>query len=292
MSGFKLEYIQIIQKLKDSSSECYDSFVENIINEEENIKKIDNVIARNDSKYLINFIKSQTIFDSFYINNWNDFINKVKLNKMVRNSVNSSLMPTNRKLSLLQDVFKYCFQSSLTSSVLHFFTTCSDQYIMFLISNFIKQSNKSLIAISRKFHLNENEINLIKIFRKSKTINDEIYEKEYEKVMVPTFKNSNQQFNKWKLTMNPYFYKNSLIFSIAEVYDGMGYFIILSASLALEDKYKPYFFRIEGGSDYTEAERNKNFYETHKPPKHKMYNLASVLNFIENETYYNKIFTY
>ncbi len=292
MSGFKLEYIQLIQRLKDASTECYDSFVENIINEEENIKQIGSIITRNDSKHLINLIKSQTIFDSFYINNWNDFINKVKLNKMVRDNINSSLMPTNRKLFLLQEVFKHCFQSSLTSSVIHFFTTCSDQYIMFLISNFIKQSNKSVIAISRKFHLNDNENRLIKIFTKTKRIEDEVYDNEYEKMMVPTFKTSNQITNKWTITRNPYFYKDTMIFSIAEFYDGMGYFIILSASLAVEDRYKPYFFRLEGGSDYTEAERNKNFYETHKPPKHKMYNLESVLNFIEHQTFRTKIFTY
>jgi hypothetical protein len=292
MSGIKLEYIQLIQKLKDSSTECYDSFVENIINEEENINKIESVVTRNDSKHLINLIKSQTIFDSFYINNWNDFINKVKLNKMVRDNINSSLMPTNRKLFLLQEVFKHCFQTSLTSSVLHFFTTCNDQYVMFLISNFIKQSNKSIITIGRKFHLSENEMGLIKIFIKSKKIKDEIYEKEYQKLMIPSFKTSTQNTNRWKITRNPYFYKNTLILPIAELYDGMGFYIMLVASLAAEDKYKPYFFILEGGSDYTEAERNKNFYENNKPPKHKMYNLKSIIDFIEQATFRPQIFTY
>lgn len=290
MSNLKFEHIQIIQQLKDSSLESYEYFVDKLIDEQENIKEISEILTRTDSKHLINMIKSHTIFEPFYTNSWCDFINKVKLNKMVRENINSSLMPSNRKLNLLIETFNYCFKIPLTSSVLHFFTIVSDQYIMFLISQLIKQSNKSIYAIGRKLNFNENETQLINILNKnSKTIKDtETFDSEYQKISFPSFKNAKG----WKLTVNPYYYKDSKVFSIAEIYDGMGYYIILSASLSLEDKYKPYFFRLDGGSDYTEVERNKKFYETHKPPQHKMYNLASVLNFIENDIYKNKIFTY
>ncbi len=290
MSNHNFEYIQIIQQIKDSSMESYDSFVEKIINEQENIKKFSDNLTRYDSQQLINLIKSQTIFASFYINSWNDFVNKVKLNKMVRNTINSSLMPSNRKLNLLIETFNYCFKTSLTSSVLHFFTTSTDHYIMFLVSQFIKQSKKSLYSISRKLHFHENETRIVNILNKNmKTLDDnQNFDIEYEKIIFPSFKNSEG----WHLTKNPYFYKDTNIISIAEMYDGMGYFITLSASLSPENKYNPYLFKLEGGSDYTEVERNKKFYETHKPPQHKMYNLKQVIDFIENNTYRNKIFTY
>ncbi len=290
MSNLKFEYIQIIQQLKNSSMESYESFVDKVIDEQKNIKEISEILTRTDSKHLIDMIKSQTIFASFYINSWCDFINKVKLNKMVRQSINSSLIPSNRKLHLLIETFHYCFKIQLTSSVLHFFTVVSDQYIMFLISQLIKQSNKSVYTISRKINFNENETKLINILnKKPKTIKEtETFDLEFEKIDFPSFKNAKG----WKVTVNPYYYKDSKLFSIVEIYDGMGYYIILSASLSIENKYKPYFFRLEGGSDYTEVERNKKFYQTHKPPHHKMYNLNQVIDFIENNTYHNKIFTY
>ena len=291
MSHLTLEYLQIIQQLKESSFLSHDSFVEKVINEQETINKLSEHITRNDSKYMINMIKSQTVFASFYINSWNDFVNKVKLNKIVRDSINSSVMPSNSKLSMLVDTFNYCFKTTIPSSVLHFVTTGTDNYIMFLISQFIKQSNKSLYPISRKLKFSEDETRIINILnKKNKTSikDNENFDSEYDKIVFSPFKTTEE----WKLTRNPYFYKDTQIISIADFYDGMGYYIILSASLAPQNKYKPYFFRIEGGSDYTEVERNKQFYETHQPPKHKLYNLKQVLEFIENNTFKYKIFTY
>jgi hypothetical protein len=290
MSTLTFEHLQIIQQLKDASLESYDSFIEKIINEQENIKHISNVLTRNDSKHMINMIKSQTIFASFYINSWNDFINKVNLNKMVRDSINSSVMPSNKKLDLLVDTFDYCFNISLPSSVLHFLSTSTDNYIIFLLSKFIKQSNKSLYSISRKLHFSNEETRIVNVLNKKlKTVTDnQNFNIEYDKIIFAPFKNAEG----WKLTQNTYFYKDTKIFSIAECYDGMGYYIILSASLHQVNKYKPYFFRLEGGSDYTEVDNNKCFYETNNPPNHKMFTLKQALDFIENNNYRNKIFTY
>jgi hypothetical protein len=287
MSNHQLEYIQIIQQLKEASCNSHESFVDRIIDNQENLKKIKNT---ENTKQIIKMLKSQTIFESFQINTWNDLINKVKLNQIVRMNVNSVILPSNRKMNLLIECFNYCFNTYLTSSALHFFTTCSDHYIMYCISQFIIQSKKSIYAISRKYKLNETEIQTIKsLISYMRTLtNNKDNDKEYNKIVFPSF----NKCNEWQLTDKLYFYKNTNIFSVAQSYDGMGYYIVLSVSLDPKNKYKPYFFRLEGGSSYIDCEKNKAFYESHKPPKSKLFNLKEILDMMENKTFGKHLFTY
>ena len=66
------------------------------------------------------------------------------------------------------------------------------------------------------------------------------------------------------------------------MYQDMGWYNVLSVSLIEENKDRPFFFRLDGGSSGIEQEQNSKFFKTIQPNNKIMFTLEEALDIMKN----------
>ena len=273
--------IYFIKKLNEYSSLGDLKFISFIEENSVNIKALDNISNHSsESKYLINDIKKKTIFDYFYIDNWHELVVNIQLNSYIRKQFKSNFIdiPSKKLMKLIIYSFKNIFETDMSEIILQFLSTTSNNYLLYCISKWLEQEKINPDFILH--YLNEEERLLLKSFY-NKENNIEMYLMNYNKVKFLLFlKNEN-----FMISNEPTYYKGSKIYSLASLYDGMGYYITLSVSLSEDNKSKPFFFRLDGGSNGYDRELNEKYFKHFIPPKNKMLGLSEIFQIIQNNTF-------
>ncbi len=162
-----VDIIKTIKGLKQSSNDHF-SFVSNIIINSEMIKKFDSSGSKSNPETHINIIKNPTVFDKFSIMTWTQLVNTVSDNIIIRDYFNFTDVPTNRMINIICNTFKLAFNYKfefLSTSLLQFISIANQDYLLFLISRWIKDTNKRHILDklnNLEFETEElNKINII-----------------------------------------------------------------------------------------------------------------------------------
>lgn len=270
--------LYFIKKLNEYSSSGYLNFISYVDENRLNIISLDESANNVDeNKYFINLIKKKTIFYSFHCNTWRELVEKVQLNFHIRNQLKTYNIPSNKMMKIISHCFKYIFENNISEMLLQFLSTTSNNYLLYCLSKWFQQTQKDSSVILQ--FLNQNEFTMFNSFCNKENI--ENYMLNYNEIEFPIFIKNESLI----LCNEPTYYKESKIYSLASIYHGMGYYVILSLSLSYGNIEKPFFFRLDGGSNGYERESNENFFKHFIPPKHKMLNLYEVLEIIENKTY-------
>ena len=268
----------LIKKLVEYGSSGYLNFISFVDENKFNIMCLDETDNNVDeNKYFINIIKRKTIFNSFHYNTWRELVEKVQLNFHIRNQLKTYDIPSNKMMKIISHCFKYIFENDISEMLLQFLSTTSNNYLLYCLSKWFQQTQKDSSVILQ--YLNQYEFTMFNSFCNKENI--ENYMNNYNKIKFPSFIKNESLI----LCNEPTYYKESKIYSLASIYHGMGYYIILSISLSYGNFEKPFFFRLDGGSNGYEREANENFFKHFVPPKDKMLNLYQVLEIIENKTY-------
>lgn len=275
--------IYFIKKLNEYASLDDLKFISFIDENSINIKALDdisNYSSENKYLYLIDDIKKKTIFDYFHNNTWTELVENVQLNFYIRKQFKNNFtnIPSKKLMKLIIYSFKNIFETNISEIILQFLSTTSNNYLLYCISKWLEQEKINPDFILS--YLDEDEAILLNSFY-NKENDIEIYLMNYNKVKFPLFlKNEN-----FMISNEPTYYKGSKIYSLASLYDGMGYYITLSVSLSKDNKSKPFFFRLDGGSNGYDREFNENYFKHFIPPKNKMLSLLEVFQIIQNNTF-------
>lgn len=278
-----IEIIKIVKGLKQASTDHF-TFVSNVIFNAETIKKFDGNNSNTNHETYIDIIKTPTLFNAFPIKKWNELINTVSDNILIRDTFNHNDLPTARMIDIISKAFKLIFnyKESLPTSLLQFISIANQDYLLFIISRWIVDSDKTNIL--GLLNLEQEEINkintIIHIITDINSSNDIHSELVKNNIQLISFKN----YSNW--IINPYsqFIEESNIYSLAISYHGMGWYIVLSISLLPKHKDKPYFLRLDGGSSEIDRESNLSFFKKNQPSKHLMFNFQEIIKIIENNT--------
>ncbi len=284
-----IEIIKIVKNLKQASLEHY-TFISYVIFNAEIIKKFDGNTKSNHETY-IDIIKAPTLFNIFPIKNWNELVNVVSDNILIRDTFNLTDIPTSRMIDIICKAFNLTFnyKEFLPTSLLQFISIANQDYLLFIFSRWIVDSNKTQIL--KNLNLEHEELNkidtIIKIITDVNYSNDIHSSLIKNNIQLISFKN----YPNW--IINPYsqFILESNIYSFAISYHGLGWYIVLSISLLPKNKDKPYFLRLDGGSSEIDRESNLEFFKYNQPPKDKMFNFQDIIKIIENNTIDRHLFT-
>ena len=241
----------------------YHIYISYIINNKEQIKDIDTPF---DNKIINN-----TILSLFNITSYDELVSTVIYNNLIRTSISVNYYPSYKILNNTIKTFENIFNVKLHTILLHLLSNTSDNYLLFCVSQWSKQKNINLDEFFEK-----NDIETIKILSNNESIN--LYLTYFNAISFPEF-NCNQ---KWSLCHFPYYYEKSKIFSLGFMYQDMGWYYVLSVSLLDENKEKPFFFRLDGGSSGNDQEANSKFFKTHQPDKKIMFTFEETLDIMEN----------
>ena len=270
--------ISLIKKLNECSSLGYIKYICYVDENRFDILSLDELENNIDeNKYFINVVKKKTIFHHFHCNTWRDLVNNVHLNFHIRKQLKTHNIPSNKMMKLIVHFFKYIFENDISETLLHVLSTTSNNYLLYCLSKWFQQTGKPntpLLAF-----LNYDQYVMFNSFCDKEKIENYIY--NYNQIEFPSFIKNESLI----LSNEPTYYKESKIYSLASTYHGMGYYITLSISVSYGNVEKPFFFRLDGGSNGYEREENEKFFKHFVPPKDKMLNLPQVLEIIENNTF-------
>ena len=254
-----------------------------------NIKAFDDMSNCNYSSetkylYLIDDIKKKTIFDYFHNNTWTELVENVQLNFYIRKQFKNNFtnIPSKKLIKLVMYSFKNIFETNISKIILQFLSTTSNNYLLYCISKWLEQEKINPDFILH--YLDEEEQSLLKSFY-NKENDIEMYLMNYNKVKFPLFLKNETKNENFMISNEPIYYKGSKIYSLASLYDGIGSYVILSVSLSEDNQLKPFFFRLDGGSNGYDRELNENYFKHFIPPKNKMLSLSEVFQIIQNNTF-------
>jgi hypothetical protein len=269
-----IEDIHILLKmLKHASVKEHLNFVSFIINNSEKIKFLDNFKIYD---YSLKSIINKTLLQAFEIKNWTSLVDTAIMNDTIYNIFlkKDETLPSHEVLIATCEVFSLVYNESLNNTILHFLSTTNDNYLLYCMTEWIKTTNNHMMDLA----ININQTNL-KIFNKFMQSNENLR-------IEQTFKYN----DRWNL-MIPVYYKETKTIAIGICYDGMGWYNTLSISFLPQNKNKPYFFTMNGGSSAIDYEFNDKFFRTKQPPYNKLFNINTVLEHINNNTFTDHLFS-
>ena len=288
-----IEIIKTVKALKKASNDHY-SFVSNIIINSEMIKKFDLPGTKSNPETYINIIKTPTVFDKFSLTTWNQLVNTISDNIVIRDYFNFTDIPTSRMMNIVCSTFKLAFNynsESFPISLLQIISISNQDYLLFIISRWITDKNKNTILDTLELDTNElNKINTIIniIDDNNRNNNNDIHtELKKQNIQLITFKNNSN----WIINTFSQFIEETNIYSFAISYHGMGWYIVLSISLLPKNKDKPYFFRLDGGSSEIDREQNHTFFKNNQPNKKLMFNFQEIIKIIDNNNVEQYLFS-
>ncbi len=247
----------------------YPGYISYILNNKEQIK---NINIPFDNKIINN-----TLLSLFNITSYDDLVSTVVYNNLIRTLIKVNYYPSYTILKNTIKIFENIFKIKLHPIILHFLSNTSDNYLLFCVSQWIKQKQIDLDEYFQK-----TDIGTIKILSNNDSIDNnesiELYLIYFNAIRFPDF-NCNQ---KWSLCHFPYYYEKSNIFSLGFMYQEMGWYYVLSVSLLEENKDTPFFFRLDGGSSGNDKEANSKFFKTIQPSNKIMFTLDEALDIMKN----------
>ena len=276
-------YISIISQLKESSFKSHIEFTDFIITNALIIKNMDTYLFKDYS--VINHINQNTLYSVFKINNWYELAENAILNNKISNLLytddKDKSYSSKRLMEIFIKIFEHSFRYKLPNIILQFLSNTSDNYLLFTISQWIQEYNINIDDIDIEFTTNEK----LMIFNLQN--NEDIdYIKYHNMIVFPKLLNTPN----WTISHFPQYYKESKMYSLGFCYDGMGWYNVLTVSLLPENNEKPFFFRLEGGSNGYDREINLNFFKKNQPPKDKMFNLDEIIKLITQNKFEQYIF--
>ncbi len=268
-----IEDIHILLKMvKHASMSNHLNFISFIIRNSEKIKFLDNFRIYD---YVLESILCKTLLQVFEIKNWTSLVETAIMNDKIYNIfTKDETIPSFEVLTVTCEVFNLVYHEKLNNLVIHFLSTTSDNYLLYCMTEWIKMTNNHKMELS----ININETNL-------KTFNQMMRETSHPVIEQP-FKHNNL----WNI-MVPVYYKETKTITIGICYDGMGWYNTLSISLLPQNKSKPYFFTMNGGSSMEDFEFNDKFFRNNQPPHNKMFDINMVLEHIANNTFMEHVFS-
>jgi hypothetical protein len=274
-------YISIISQLKESSMKSHIEYTDFIITNALIIKDMDTYLFKDYS--VINHINQNTLYSVFKIKNWSELVENAilndKISKLLYVDIKYKSYSSRRLLELFIKVFENSFRYKLSNIILQFLSNTSDNYLLFTISQWIQEYNIMIDTIE----FTTNDKLMIYNLQNSENID---YIKYHNMIVFPKLCNTMN----WAISHFPQYYKETKMYSLGFCYDGMGWYNVLTVSLLPENIEKPFFFRLEGGSNGYDRENNLQFFKKNQPPKHKMFNLDELIKIINENKFEQHIF--
>jgi hypothetical protein len=269
-----IENIHILLKvLKHASLKDHLHFVSFIINNSEKLKFLDNFTIYD---YSLKSILNKTLLQVFEIKNWTSLVETAIMNDKIYNIFikKDEIIPSHEVLIATCEVFTLVYHEPLNNTILHFLSTTNDNYLLYCMTEWLKLTNNHMMDLA----ININQTNL-EIFNKFMQPNEHL-------LIEQTFKHNSM----WRIT-SPIYYKETKTIAIGICYDGMGWYNTLSISFLPQNKNKPYFFTMNGGSSMIDYEFNDKFFRTKQPPNNKLFDINMVLEHITNNTFKDHLFS-
>ncbi len=269
-----VEDIHILLKMiKHASLKDHLHFVSFIINNSEKIKFLDNFKIYD---YSLKSIINKTLLQVFEIKNWTSLVETAIMNDLIYNIFNKKdeNIPSHEVLMATCEVFNLVYNEKLNNTILHFLSTTNDTYLLYCMTEWLKLTNNHMMDLA----ININETNL-KIF-------NQMMQQETAPIVKQPFKHN----DRWNI-MIPIYYKETNTITIGICYDGMGWYNTLSISLLPQNKNKPFFFTMSGGSSAIDYEFNDKFFRTKQPPYNKLFNFNMMMEHVINNTFSDHLFS-
>jgi hypothetical protein len=289
----------LINLLKNVMSEGEINFIDFILNNTEQIKKLDNISFKHrnkntnysnsyyyeqktNPKNVIAELKKNTLFHFFRINSWSELINVVTLNNNMRGLINSGEIPSYTIFKIVVNSFKKIFGEYVCCNMLHFLTATSDNYLIYILTQWLKQTKTSHIGYYAI--LPEDKVELFK------NLNDDDIPNSYIKAIESIKFSKINNDETWNITSHPIYYENSKLYVICTSYDGMGWYKTLSISMKKRNKNCPFVFCLDGGSSGIDRKNNLDFFQNNQPPRNKLLSFTDMEQHIKNNTFGSVIF--
>lgn len=276
-------YISIVSQLKESSMKSHQEYTDFIINNNTTIKDMDTYLFKDYS--VINHINQNTLYSLFKINNWTELVENAILNNKISNLLyvdeKDKSYSSLRLMEIFIKVFENSFRYKLTNIILQFLSNTSDNYLLFTISQWIQEYKITIDDIDVEFKATDKLI-----IDNLQNADHTVYIKYHNMVVFPKLFNTMN----WTISHFPQYYKETKMYSLGFSYNGMGWYNALTVSLIPENIEKPFFFRLEGGSNGYDREINLQFFKKNQPPKEKMFNLEEIIKIITENKFEQHIF--
>jgi hypothetical protein len=292
-----------INLLKNIMKEGEIHFIDFIINNTEKIKKLDSHHKTNNSssssnynsnsnyydseqkknpKNIIAELKKDTLFYFFRINSWTELVNVMTLNHKMRTLINSGEIPSYTIFKIIVNSFKKIFGEYVSCNMLHFLTATSDNYLIYILNQWLKQTKTSHLC-----YYNILPTDKVELF---KNLNDDDIPNSYSKA-IECIKFSTIDGNEtWNITSHPIYYENSKLYVICTSYDGMGWYHTLAISMKKRNKNSPFVFCLDGGSSGIDRKNNIDFFQNNQPLKRNLLSFDEMRYHIKNSTFKSVIF--
>jgi len=254
--------IKLLKNIMDDN-ELY--FIEFILNNKEQIKALDNYHNSKPSntknyynydfkktqKTIIDDLKNDTLFHFFKINSWSELVDIIELNHNMRTLINSGEKPSYIIFKIVVNSFKKIFNEYVSCAMLHFLTSTSDNYLIYILCQWLKQSKTHYLHY---YHILPDE--KIKLFKQLIDESSDDYMEAIKSINFSTLQNTDS----WIITSHPIYYDNSKMYVISTSYDGMGWYKTLAISLNNRNNNNPFVFCMDGGSSGIDRKNNLDFF--------------------------------
>ena len=306
----------LINLLKNVMSTGELNFIEFILNNTEQIKLLDNINnlhkhkqtnkeynmlyydseQKKNPKNIINEIKKDTLLHFFRINSWSELINVVKMNNDMRKLINSGETPSYNIFKIVVNSFKKIFGEYLSCNMLHFLTATSDNYLIYILDQWLKQTKSSHLV-----YYNILPEDKVELFRNLNNDDEQdSYIKAIESINFSSVNNNDSNSNDnnenpdnnsgrnnefWNITSHPIYYEKSKLYVICTSYDGMGWYNTLAISMKKRNKNSPFVFCLDGGSSGIDRKNNQEFFQNNDPPKNKLLSFDEMTHHIQNNSF-------
>jgi len=293
-----VEIIQFFTQFKNASAHGHSSLIDFIINNKSTFYKLDYINSHNLNIKVIKSITKNSYLVFINIQSWIELYEQAELNRKVIGLVSSEEVqtPSMEMMNSIAEGFFLAYRKKITAPMVHFFSATNDNYLLYCLGKWLQETKNE--PINPILKLNDIQIGIIN--KLNELQNTEEYFKYYNQIVFPklNFKhgieNNEVGFglveNVWNITYYPIYYPETNIYSLAITYHGMGWNIVLSLSLSLENSEKPFFFRLDGGSNGYDREINETFFKNKNPPKNLLFNFDEIINIIKNGTINNYLF--
>ena len=282
-------FSHIISSLKYQTLNGHQNFIDYIIQNYQTIKDLDNYHKLDfySKKTIIHELKHNTLLNSIRIKTWSDLMKEACINKYIYDIFEHDANKILPKPIVLLDacrLFKYLYDDYINPLVIHFLSATSDYYILYCMANWISYNpTKSINDYS--FYLEKSDMQILTTLM-NKDHSNQTYLDVLNNVQFLKFKIN----NKWSLCEHPIYYKETKMYTLGTMYDGMGWYNVLGISSHPDHKETPFFFLLDGGSNPFDRNDNEKFFRSNQPSKNQFFKLETSLQLIADGSFVQFLF--
>lgn len=226
----------------------------------------------------LNKIIKNTFFQFYNIQTWSGLYQVAKsfLDYTIVKPFDHQRTPSLNIVKAFIRFFDVQFKLDLTrfQYMIHILNDLPESYLIYCLARWSEEYKNDLGFLKKENLLDSSNFKII-----HKLINNNI--QAINNVEMIDF------FPGWHLSQFPIYLEKSHLLTLALDYCGMGYYYAFTISLNQEDIEKPFFFRLDGGSNDYERNQNFNYFNLNKPRnkwENKMLNFQEAYQLISNKT--------